>query len=194
MKLLLGSNSPRRKELLTALGFDFTVVSIYCDEVFPETLAVSEVAGYLSLLKSNAYPSLSPTEILMTADTVVALNGDVLGKPKDKQEAQEMLKALSGNTHQVYTAFTLRSLEKTITQTDVAEVHFGQISDVEIDYYLENYKPYDKAGSYGVQEWLGMAKITKIVGSYYTIMGLATHLLHPILKDWESGIDLLKKH
>ena len=178
MKLLLGSNSPRRKELLTALGFRFTVVSIDCDEIFPETLLVGDVAGYLSLLKSNAYSTLTTNEILITADTVVALNGKVLGKPKDKHDAQNMLRALSGNTHHVYTAFTVRTLDKTITETDVAAVTFGQISDADIDYYLEKYQPYDKAGSYGVQEWLGMTKINKIEGSYYTIMGLPTHLVY----------------
>jgi septum formation protein len=194
MKLLLGSNSPRRKELLTALGFRFTVVSIDCDEIFPETLSVGDVAGYLSLLKSNAYSTLTTNEILITADTVVALNGKVLGKPKDKQEAQKMLRALSGNTHHVYTAFTVRTLDKTITETDVAAVTFGQISDADIDYYLEKYQPYDKAGSYGVQEWLGMTKITNIEGNFYTIMVLATHLIYTILKDGGRTIGLLEKH
>lgn len=178
MKILLASKSPRRKELLTSLGYDFTTVSIDCDEIFPETIPSEEVAGYLSELKANAYSNLQNGEVLITADTVVVLNHEILGKPNDKEHAFEMLEKLSGKTHQVYTGITLKTLEQTVTKTDVADVEFLDFNDEEINYYIDNFKPFDKAGSYGIQEWLGMAKINKINGSFYTIMGLPTQLIH----------------
>lgn len=182
MKILLASQSPRRKELLTSLGYDFETVSIDCDEIFPETIPSEEVAGYLSELKANAYSNLQNDEVLITADTVVVLNHEILGKPNDKEHAFEMLKKLSGKTHQVYTGITLKTLEQTVTKTDVADVEFLDFNDEEINYYFDNFKPFDKAGSYGIQEWLGMAKISKINGSFYTIMGLPTHLIHEELQ------------
>lgn len=183
MKILLGSNSPRRKELLQSLGFDFEVVSINCDEVFPENLEAKNIAAYLSELKANAFRNLEKNEILLTADTVVTFEDKVLGKPKNREEATEMLQHLSGKTHQVYTGISFKNSEKIITKTDVAEVEFAEISDEEIDFYIHNHQPFDKAGSYGIQEWLGMAKITRINGSFYTIMGLPTHLVYETLKD-----------
>jgi septum formation protein len=185
MKILLASNSPRRKELLQNLGFDFQVVSIECDEIYPENLAVEKIAEYLSELKANSFRNLEKDEVLITADTIVSLENEILGKPKNEEDAKEMLRKLSGNTHEVYTVFTVKSIEKCISKTDVATVKFDKISEVEIEYYIKNYKPFDKAGSYGVQEWLGMAKIEKIEGSYYTIMGLPTHLVYSVLKDFE---------
>ena len=186
MKILLGSNSPRRKELLQSLGFDFEVVSIDCDEVFPENLPVENIAGYLSELKADAYQNLQKDEVLLTSDTIVTFEGKVLGKPKNMEEAVEMLQHLSGKTHQVYTAVSFKTNEKIITKTDVADVEFSEITDQEINFYIENYHPFDKAGSYGIQEWLGMAKISKINGSFYTIMGLPTHLVYETLKDLGS--------
>ena len=183
MKILLGSNSPRRKELLQSLGFDFEVVSIDCDEVFPENLSVENIAGYLSELKADAYKNLEKNEILLTSDTIVTFEGKVLGKPKNREEAVEMLSHLSGKTHQVYTGISFKTSEKIITKTDVAEVEFDEISNEEIDFYIKNYQPFDKAGSYGIQEWLGMAKISRINGSFYTIMGLPTHLVYETLKE-----------
>ncbi len=183
MKILLASNSPRRKELLQSLGFEFEVVSIDCDEHFPNDLPAEKVAEHISELKSNAFRKLKEGEVLITSDTVVAIDEEILGKPKDENDAKEMLKKLSGKTHQVYTAITIKTLDNIITKTDVANVEFDNITDSECDFYLKNYKPFDKAGSYGIQEWLGMAKIEKIEGSFYTIMGLPTHLLYPILKE-----------
>ena len=183
MKILLGSNSPRRKELLQSLGFDFEVVSINCDEIFPENLEVKNIASYLSELKANAYRNLEKNEILLTADTVVTFEGKVLGKPKNREEAIEMLSHLSGKTHQVYTGISFKNTEKIITKTDVADVEFSKITDEEIAFYIKNYQPFDKAGSYGIQEWLGMAKISRINGSFYTIMGLPTHLVYETLKE-----------
>lgn len=183
MKILLASQSPRRKELLLNLGFDFEVVKIDCEEILPENIKVGEAAAYLSELKANAFRNLLEGEVLLTADTVVANDNKFLGKPKDENEAKEMLQSLSGKTHQVYTGITIKTLDKTITETDVADVEFDEILDEEIDFYIKNYKPFDKAGSYGVQEWLGMSKIKKINGSFYTIMGLPTHLVYKILKE-----------
>lgn len=182
MKILLGSNSPRRKELLQSLGYDFNVVFVDCKEIFPENLPVEKIAGYLSELKAAAFRSLENDEILITADTIVVLENQVLGKPKNEEDAFQMLKKLSGNVHQVYTGISVKTKRKTITKTDVANVFFSEITEPEIHYYIKSFKPMDKAGSYGIQEWLGMAKITKIEGSFYTIMGLPTHLIHGILK------------
>lgn len=183
MKILLASQSPRRKELLSSLGFDFEVVKIDCEEILPENIKIEAAAAYLSELKANAFENLQNDEILLTADTVVANENQFLGKPKNEIEAKEMLKSLSGKTHQVYTGITIKTLDKIITETDVADVEFDEISDEEIDFYIKNYQPFDKAGGYGIQEWLGMSKIKKINGSFYTIMGLPTHLVYKILKE-----------
>ncbi|MCX8533310.1 Maf family nucleotide pyrophosphatase [Chryseobacterium luquanense] len=183
MKILLASQSPRRKELLSSLGFEFEVVKIDCEEILPENIKIGEAAAYLSELKANAFQNLQEGQTLLTADTVVANENQFLGKPKDKIEAKKMLQSLSGKTHQVYTGITIKTLDKTITETDVADVEFDEISEEEIDFYIKNYKPFDKAGSYGIQEWLGMSKIKKINGSFYTIMGLPTHLVYKILKE-----------
>ncbi|WP_343611179.1 Maf family protein [Chryseobacterium oranimense] len=183
MKLLLASQSPRRKELLSSLGFDFEVVKIECEEIIPEHIRIEEAAAYLSELKAKAFRELADDEVLITADTVVAIEDQILGKPKDEHEAKQMLRLLSGKTHQVYTGITIKSGSKTITETDVADVDLDEMTDDEIEYYIQNYKPFDKAGSYGIQEWLGMAKISRMNGSFYTIMGLPTHLVYKILKE-----------
>jgi len=183
MKILLASQSPRRKELLASLGFEFEVVKIDCEEIVPEHIKVGASAAYLSKLKASAFRELEKGEVLLTADTVVAVDNQFLGKPKDAEEAKQMLKLLSGRTHQVYTGITVKTSEKTVTETDVAEVEFDEITDDEIAYYIGNYSPFDKAGSYGIQEWLGMAKIKSMQGSFYTIMGLPTHLVYKILKE-----------
>ena len=183
MKLLLASQSPRRKELLSSLGFEFEVVRIDCEEILPEHIKIEEAAAYLSELKADAFRSLTNDEVLLTADTVVAIDNQVLGKPKDEADAFNMLRSLSGKTHQVYTGITIKTADKTFTETDVADVTLDDISDDEINYYIQKYKPFDKAGSYGIQEWLGMAKISKMTGSFYTIMGLPTHLVYKILKE-----------
>ncbi len=183
MKILLASQSPRRKELLSSLGFDFEVVKIDCEEILPENIEIEKAAAYLSELKADAFRKLEADEVLITADTVVAIDDQILGKPKDEADAKNMMQKLSGKTHQVFTGISIKTLDKIITETDVANVDFEEISDEEIDFYLKNYKPFDKAGSYGIQEWLGMAKIKKMNGSFYTIMGLPTHLVYKILKE-----------
>jgi len=170
MKLYLGSQSPRRRELLGSLGFDFEVINIECDEIYPENLPASDVAAFLSELKSKAFRSLEKSEILLTADTVVVFENKILGKPKSSEEAKEMLKTLSGKTHQVYTAVSIKTHDKM------------DISEEEIDFYVDKFQPMDKAGSYGIQEWMGMAKIDKINGNFYTIMGLPTAVVYSLLK------------
>lgn len=181
MKILLASQSPRRKELLFSLGFDFEVVKIDCEEILPDHIKIENAASYLSELKADAFRNLEIDEVLITADTVVAIDDQILGKPTNEENAKQMLRKLSGKTHQVFTGITIKTISKTFTETDVADVEFEHISDDEIDFYTKNYKPFDKAGSYGIQEWLGMAKIKKINGSFYTIMGLPTHLVYKIL-------------
>lgn len=183
MKLYLGSQSPRRKELLGSLGFDFEVINIECDEIYPENLAANDVAAFLSELKAKAFRNLEKSEVLLTADTVVVFENKILGKPKSSEEAKEMLKTLSGKTHQVYTAVSIKTRDKILTQTDVADVSFLDISEEEIDFYVDKFQPMDKAGSYGIQEWLGMAKIDKINGNFYTIMGLPTAVVYDMLKN-----------
>lgn len=183
MKILLASQSPRRKELLSSLGFDFEVVKIDCEEILPHYIKIEDAAAYLSELKANAFGNIQNNEVLLTADTVVANENQFLGKPKDETEAKKMLQSLSGKTHQVYTGITIKTIDKSITETDVANVEFDEISNEEIDFYIKKYKPFDKAGAYGIQEWLGMAKIKKINGSFYTIMGLPTHLVYKILQE-----------
>lgn len=192
MKILLASNSPRRHALLQQMGFDFDTISVQCDESFPAGLPAAEVAAYISLKKANAYQQPLDNCILVTADTVVVLGDEILGKPKDENDAFDMLRKLSGKSHKVYTAFTLKTDSQTETFTDDADVFMDEIADDEIRYYIKNYTPLDKAGSYGIQDWLGLTKISKIEGNYYTIMGLPTTLLyHELMK--LSTFDLKSK-
>ena len=183
MKLLLASESPRRKELLKNLGYDFETVKLNCEEIFPLELSCEKVAAYLSELKSASFRQLKEDEILLTADTVVCINNEILGKPKSKEEATEMLQKLSGKAHEVYTAVSLRTIQNIITQTDVAKVYFDTLTSSEIAFYINNFQVLDKAGSYGIQDWLGMAKIKKMEGSYYTVMGFPTHLVYKMLQN-----------
>ncbi len=157
------------------------MVKIDCEEILPENIKIENAASYLSELKADAFRNLEKDEVLITADTVVAIDDQILGKPTNEENAKQMLRKLSGKTHQVFTGITIKTISKTFTETDVADVEFEHISDDEIDFYIKNYKPFDKAGSYGIQEWLGMAKIKKMNGSFYTIMGLPTHLVYKIL-------------
>lgn len=189
MKIVLASQSPRRKQLLKELGFDFQTVKIDCEEIIPENLNIENAAAYLSKLKSEAYQNLAKDELLLTADTVVICNGEILGKPKDKKDATEMLQKLSDTFHFVHTAFTLKNSEKTVTKNDIAKVYVKKITDSEIQNYIESCKPFDKAGAYGIQEWIGMAKIEKIEGSFYTIMGLPTHLLYESLQEFSINLE-----
>ena len=178
--LILASASPRRRQLMADAGLEFTLAPKFeCDESYPDTLPAAEVASYLSSLKSEAYPEpLSEGEILVTADTTVVVDERVLGKPADREEACEMLRAMSGRSHTVYTGVTLRSCEKKHTFAVATLVYFREMSDDEIAYYVDNYRPYDKAGAYGIQEWIGYVAIERIEGSFYNVMGLPVQRLY----------------
>lgn len=181
-KILLASKSPRRQELLKGLGISFEIVVVNCDETYPNHLKNEKITDFISETKAKSYSELKKNEILITADTLVALGEQILGKPKDEAHAFEMIKSLSQNTHQVYTSVSIKSTDQLITISDKTEVSFDFISDDEINYYIENYKPMDKAGAYGIQDWLGFAKVSKIVGCYYNVMGLPLNKLYHTLK------------
>ncbi len=184
-KIILGSNSPRRQELLRGLELDFEVRVHPVEENIPTDLPAEYAAAYLSKLKADAFPGeLQENELLITADTVVIDRGKVLGKPADEQEAFEMLKCLSGATHTVMTAVTLKDRKTSITLEDEAQVTFRFLEEEEIWHYLKNYRPFDKAGSYGIQEWIGFVGVSSIMGSYFTVMGFPLHLVYAQLKKW----------
>lgn len=184
-KILLASKSPRRKQLISTLGWPVEIVEIDVDETLSHPVAASETAQVLALRKSQGYDrsKLEEGTILVTADTVVVHNDHVMGKPCDKDEAVRMLRELSGAKHQVYTGVCAATKNKEIAFTEKTEVHFKQLTNEEIEYYIENYRPFDKAGSYGIQEWIGMIGITKIDGCYYNVMGLPTARLYSAIKD-----------
>jgi len=178
--IILASASPRRKFLLEEMGLDFTVITKKVQEIYPVTFTPVQVAAHLSELKASAFFSdeLLPNKLLITADTVVAINEEILGKPNSRDEAFEMLEKLSSNGHEVITGVCLRTIEKLYSFTVSTRVFFKQLSNEEIDYYVTNFLPFDKAGAYGIQEWIGHAAIERIEGSYFNVMGLPTHQLY----------------
>ena len=184
--LILASASPRRRQLMEEAGMRFTLAAKFeCDENYPATLPAAEVASYLSALKSDAYPeTLSDNEILITADTTVVVGDAVLGKPADREEACQMLRSMSGRSHKVYTGVTLRSREKKRTFAVETLVYFREMSEEEIAYYVDNYRPFDKAGAYGIQEWIGYVAIERIEGSFFNVMGLPVQRLYTELMDF----------
>ena len=190
MEIILGSQSPRRRELMAGLDLPFTAINIDADETFPEDLKAGDIPYYISRAKARAYePHLLPDQLLITADTIVWLDGQMLGKPHDEVQAVAMLQLLRNKTHQVYTAVTFAekitnhqsqlSLETIVDCTDVT---FGDLTDDEINYYVQKYRPLDKAGAYGVQEWIGYVACTQMRGSYFNVMGFPVHRVYPILK------------
>lgn len=178
--IILGSNSPRRKELLAGLDIEFTVdTGNNFEEVYDPATPIESIPEVLSEGKSYGFHrELDDNEILITSDTLVLCGDRVMGKPHSREEAIDMLQYLSGREHKVITAITLRDNKKCITSSDTAIVYFKELSISEIEYYVDNYKPYDKAGAYGIQEWIGYAGIGKIEGSYFTIMGLPVHQVY----------------
>ena len=184
-RLILASASPRRRELLAACDLDFTLAEKFeCEECYPADLEADKVAEYLSQLKSNAYPhALATNDILLTADTVVIAGGEILGKPKDSADAERMLKMLSGATHKVVTGVSLRTTKQTISFSAESLVSFRTLENEEIAYYIEKYRPLDKAGAYGIQEWIGYIGIEGIEGSFYNVMGLPVQRLYSALKE-----------
>ncbi len=204
MEIILGSQSPRRRELMAGLDLPFTAITIDADESYPADLQAGDIPYFISRAKAQAYaPKLQPNQLLITADTIVWVDGHMLGKPHDADEACAMLRALSGKTHQVYTAVTfarklptmdsplegfsqLSTLNSQLvlsTLVDCTHVTFAELTDAEIDYYVSHYRPFDKAGAYGVQEWIGYIACTGMNGSYFNVMGFPVHLVYQYLKD-----------
>ena len=181
--IILGSNSPRRKELLAGLDIEFSVdTGNNFEEVYDPETQHERIPEVLSEGKSYGFHrELGKDEILITSDTLVLCEGRVMGKPHSREEASDMLRHLSGKVHKVITAVTVRDYQRHLTVSDTAVVYFKDLSDSEIDYYIDTCKPFDKAGAYGIQEWIGYIGIEKIEGSYFTIMGLPVHLVYELL-------------
>ena len=198
MNIILGSQSPRRRELMAGLDIPFTCVTIDADESFPADLQAGDIPMYIARAKARAYEAqLTPDDLLITSDTIVWLNGQMLGKPQSKQEAKQMLMQLSGQTHQVYTAVCFTWLNHSIytpslqgggegvgshSFVDCTDVTFRMLTEEEIDYYVEKYMPLDKAGAYGVQEWIGYVGVTRMEGSYFNVMGFPIGRVYDWLK------------
>ena len=178
--LLLGSKSPRRQDLLKALGLQYTLVDIDVEEIYPIHLQGAEIARYLCELKADAYNNslLAEDSILVTADTIVWLDGKYIGKPSGKEEAIEMLKQLSGKQHSVFSGICLKSSERKVVFHAHTLVKFRELSSDEIEYYVNHHKPFDKAGSYGIQDWIGYIGITGIEGCYYNVMGFPVEMFY----------------
>ena len=181
--LLLASKSPRRRQLLAELGFSLDFVDIDVDEHLDHPVPAREVAEQTALRKAAGYTlPLGGNDVLVTADTVVVHAGAVLGKPRDRADALAMLQALSGDVHQVYTGVCLRSARRSVSFTECTDVHFRTLTRQEMEYYTDRYRPFDKAGAYGIQEWIGMVGISRIEGCYYNVMGLPVARLYEELK------------
>lgn len=176
--VILASGSPRRQEFFKDLNIDFTIELKEVAEVYPKELKGCEITDFLADLKSKAFTNLSEKDLLITSDTIVWLDGKALGKPKNAADAFSMLSALSGKKHEVITSISIKSkyFEKIISDTTI--VSFNNITDEEINYYIKNYKPFDKAGAYGIQEWIGLIGINNIEGSYFNVVGLPVHKLY----------------
>ena len=186
MKIILASNSPRRRELLAGLGFPYEVrVLDGIDESYPETLKGSDVAAYISRAKADAYrATMADDELVITADTIVCLDDRVLGKPIDEAEAVAMIRSLSGRSHQVYTGVTIVTTEASSTFVSRTDVTFAALTEEEIQHYVTHYRPMDKAGAYGIQEWIGYIGVERIEGSYFNVMGLPVQRLYTELKKY----------
>ena len=184
--IVLASKSPRRQELLKGIGVDFSILTKEVDESFPSKLPLIDVAPFLSLKKAKAFEDseLPENYMVITADTVVIVENEILGKPKDRDDAVRMMNLLSGKVHKVVTGVTVHTKEKTKTFSVISKVTFETLDNQEIDYYIDNFKPYDKAGAYGVQEWIGYIGVSNVEGSYYNVMGLPTQRLYKVLKEF----------
>ena len=176
--VILASGSPRRQFFFKQLDIPFTIDIREVNEVYPDHLKRAEITDYLANLKSEAFPDLKENELLITSDTIVWFEEKAMGKPKDLKEAFQMLKAMSGKKHYVYTSVSIKSKNFQRIFHEETAVEFDELSNEEINYYLKNYKPYDKAGSYGIQDWIGLIGITKLEGSYFNVMGLPVHKLY----------------
>ena len=182
--IVLASNSPRRKELLQRMGVNFKVRTLFgIDESYPDSLRGEDIVRYISRNKAQAYrSSMAPNELLITADTIVYVEGEVMGKPKTAEQAKEMLHKLSGKSHQVITGVTIVTADRTEDFGVTSQVKFAEITDEEINFYVDNYLPFDKAGAYGIQEWIGIVAVEEIKGSYFNVVGLPVPPLYQKLK------------
>ena len=185
-KIILASNSPRRKELLAGIDVQFEVRVIQnIDESYPSDLPTKDIAEYISHKKAAVYQQqMAPDELIITADTIVVLGNEVMGKPHDEADARRMLRELSGQTHQVITGVTLTTIQKQVSFSVETDVTFKALSDSEIDYYVSHYKPFDKAGAYGIQEWIGHIGVTALQGSYFNVMGLPVQRIYEALRQF----------
>ena len=181
--VILASGSPRRQQFFRDLDIDFSIQLKEIEEIYPENLKGVAITDYLSNLKSDAFSALNDNDLLITSDTIVWLEGKALGKPKDAKDAFTMLRAMSGKKHEVITSVCLKSTSFQKIINDITIVTFKELSDDEIQYYINNYKPFDKAGGYGIQEWIGFIGIEKIEGSYFNVVGLPVHKLYKELMD-----------
>jgi len=177
-KIILATNSPRRKELLTQLGIPFEVRSKEIDESYPKSFRPEAVAVYVAEKKANSFLETLTDELLIAADTIVSIEDEIFGKPKNIDEAKMMLRKLSGKPHEVITGVALLYMQKIYSFYEKTTVHFKELTDAEIEYYIKEYKPFDKAGAYGIQEWIGMIGVTRIEGSYNNVVGLPTARLY----------------
>jgi len=184
-KLILASKSPRRKELLERSNIPFTIRTLDVEEVYPDTLPEAEVAEYLAILKAEAaLPTMAADEVILGADSIVILNNTIYGKPKDAEDAHHILRQLSGQIHEVITGVCLLSKNKKVSFSAVSKVWMKELSEAEIKYYVETFQPFDKAGAYAIQEWIGLCKISKIEGTYSNIMGLPTEMVYQALGEF----------
>lgn len=183
-KIYLASKSPRRRELLAGMGIDFDILTTDVEETYDPAWSPEEIVMHLSRLKLSPIDmaQYDPKTIFITCDTIVVVDGQIIGKPKDKADAERMLKMLSGNTHTVYSGLTVATPQKQLTNYRATDVVFETLSDDMIQYYIDTYQPFDKAGSYGVQEWIGRVGIREVRGSFYNVMGLPTRLLWTMLE------------
>lgn len=180
-KLIVASNSPRRQELMAQAGFKFEVLTKDVDESIQNGTSPMDVAKLLAIKKNSQYRASLSDEIVVTSDTVVIADGQILGKPKSAEQAQQMLEGLSGGSHLVVSGVCISTDVKTVSFDDVTTVHFKPLDKEEISYYIEHYKPFDKAGAYGIQEWIGMVAVDRIEGSFYNVMGLPIHKVYQCL-------------
>ena len=176
--LILASGSPRRQEFFKQLDVPFTIQLKEIDEIYPEHLKAADITDYLADLKSSVFTDLKENDLLVTSDTIVWFKEKAIGKPKNKLDAFQMLKEMSGKQHQVFTSVSVKSKSFQRIFNDETVVEFESFSEEEINYYLENFNPYDKAGSYGIQDWIGLTGVKKITGSYFNVMGLPVHKLY----------------
>ncbi|KRP27361.1 MAG: septum formation inhibitor Maf [Cryomorphaceae bacterium BACL22 MAG-120619-bin32] len=181
--IILGSASPRRQLFFNELHIDFTIQVKEVDEVYPAELQGSEITDYLADLKSKAFTNLKENDLVITSDTIVWLENKALEKPNNEAEAFTMLKKISGKKHEVITSISLKSVHFQKIINDTTQVFFKELSEEEINYYIKNYQPFDKAGGYGIQEWIGFIAIEKIEGSYFNVMGLPVHKLYKELQN-----------